>query len=45
MTNNDQEKQRFLTLLQEFVHSLNTYVSTDDGQWTIKGFIDILAKA
>ena len=34
------EKQRFLDLLQEFVQELNTYVSTDDGQWTIKGFID-----
>lgn len=41
MTKNDREKQQFLAQLKEFVHSLNTYVSTDDGQWTIKGFIDI----
>jgi len=35
-----QENKRFLDLLHEFVQELNTYVSTDDGQWTIKGFID-----
>lgn len=40
MQNKEQEKQRFAALLQDFVHVLNTYVSTDDGQWTIKGFID-----
>lgn len=36
-----QRKQQFFTHLQNFVASLNSYVSTDDGQWTIKGFIDI----
>lgn len=41
MTKKAQRKQQFLTHLQNFVASLNSYVSTDDGQWTIKGFIDI----
>lgn len=41
MTKKAQKKQQFLTQLQEFVTSLNSYVSTDDGQWTIKGFIDV----
>lgn len=34
-------KQEFQENLWAFVQSLGTYVSTDDGQWTIKGFIDI----
>lgn len=41
MTKKAQRKQQFFTHLQNFVASLNSYVSTDDGQWTIKGFIDI----
>jgi len=41
MTKKEQKKQQFLALLQEFVQSLNSYVSTEDGQWTIKGFVDI----
>jgi hypothetical protein len=32
----DFEKQ-----LKIFVNTLNEYVATDDGQWTIKGFIDV----
>lgn len=40
MQKKKQEKRKFLGLLQRFVQELNTYVSTDDGQWTIKGFID-----
>lgn len=35
------QKVEFLGNLQNFVRELNSYVSTDDGQWTIKGFIDI----
>lgn len=31
---------RFETQLNEFVTSLQPYVSTDDGQWSVKGFID-----
>ncbi|WP_420629512.1 type II restriction endonuclease [Candidatus Leptofilum sp.] len=27
--------------LKKFVESLQVYVSTDDGQWTVKGFIDV----
>ncbi len=34
------EKKIFYQKLQNFVESLETYVSTEDGQWTIKGFID-----
>jgi hypothetical protein len=34
-------KQEFLENLRQFVRSLNAYVSTEDGQWTIKGFIDV----
>lgn len=34
------EKQVFYQELQNFVQTLRTQVSTDDGQWTVKGFID-----
>ena len=34
-------KQEFSENLRAFVQSLGTYVSTDDGQWTVKGFIDV----
>ena len=34
-------KSVFSTELNEFVKTLNAYVATADGQWTIKGFIDI----
>ena len=34
-------KQEFFQNLRDFVRSLGPYVSTEDGQWTIKGFIDI----
>lgn len=34
-------KQEFLENLRAFVQSLGIYVSTEDGQWTIKGFIDV----
>jgi len=33
-------KKEFHERLQELVQSLGSYVSTKDGQWTIKGFID-----
>lgn len=35
------EKENFSKLLEIFVRDLSTHVSSDDGQWTIKGFIDI----
>lgn len=35
------EKENFATKLEEFVTELKEHISTDDGQWTIKGFIDI----
>ncbi len=34
-------KEQFLKLLKQFIQSLSSYVATEDGQWTIKGFIDI----
>jgi len=41
MTSLQIHKQDFLKQLQECVQSLKTHISTEDGQWTIKGFIDI----
>ena len=35
------EKETFLAALTKFVESLCDYVQADDGQWTVKGFIDI----
>ena len=35
------EKEIFSEKFGEFVAKLKNYVSTDDGQWTIKGFIDV----
>ena len=34
-------KQNFFNHLQDFVRSLGAYISTEDGQWTVKGFIDV----
>ena len=34
-------KRTFSAKLNEFVKTLNSYVATADGQWTIKGFIDV----
>jgi hypothetical protein len=34
-------KEDFLKEMKKFVNELNSYVSTEDGQWTVKGFIDI----
>lgn len=36
-----EEKEIFSTKLQNFVSGLAGYISADDGQWTVKGFIDI----
>lgn len=35
------EKTRFNEALKLFVQNLSEHVSTEDGQWTVKGFIDI----
>jgi len=35
------EKENFTEKLEEFVTELKAHISTDDGQWTVKGFIDI----
>ena len=37
----DQANTTFCNLLRQFVGGLAEQVNTDDGQWTIKGFIDI----
>jgi hypothetical protein len=34
-------KEQFIKSLQEFADNLKDYVSTGDGQWAIKGFIDV----
>lgn len=41
MNRDFQIKQEFFNALTQFVSSLDEYVSTDDGQWRIKGFIDV----
>lgn len=41
MSRDIQTKEEFYQLLTQFVSSLDTHVSTDDGQWRIKGFIDV----
>ncbi len=42
MTPSEKEiKREFFDNLQAFTQSLKEYVSTEDGEWTIKGFIDI----
>ncbi len=35
------EKEKFTIELEKFVEQLKNHVSSDDGQWTVKGFIDI----
>lgn len=35
------EKEKFAEKLEEFVTELKDHISTNDGQWTVKGFIDI----
>jgi hypothetical protein len=35
------EKKTFAAALTDFVGGLGEYVSAEDGQWTVKGFIDI----
>ena len=41
MTQNQDVKEEFFHWLVDFAASLGDYVSTSDGQWTIKGFIDV----
>lgn len=35
------KRKAFFTALEHFVTGLDEYVSAEDGQWTVKGFIDI----
>ena len=41
MHRDSQIKREFFHALTGFVSSLDEHVSTDDGQWRIKGFIDV----
>ncbi len=43
MTKKEKEKHKriFKESLKKFVNELKVYVSSDDDQWTVKGFIDI----
>ncbi|MCZ6680590.1 MAG: restriction endonuclease [Candidatus Poribacteria bacterium] len=41
MNRDSQLKQQFFHALSQFVSSLADHVSTEDGQWSIKGFIDV----
>ena len=34
-------KEEFESQLKEFVGGLQEHISTEDGQWTVKGFIDV----
>jgi Restriction endonuclease EcoRV len=41
MLSTEQAKQEFSENLSSFVESLSSYISSEDGQWTVKGFIDV----
>jgi hypothetical protein len=41
MKNNTLYRKNFKEKLQKFLESITSYVSTSNGQWNIKGFIDI----
>lgn len=39
--NAEQEKSTFLNALRDLTETLGDEIKTDDGQWTVKGFIDV----
>jgi len=41
MLDREKMKKQFIKKLREFVDELSEYSQTDDGQWTIKGFLDV----
>jgi hypothetical protein len=41
ITGSDSIKQEFIENLREFVKSLGIYIATEDGEWSVKGFIDV----
>lgn len=41
MTEREKYNSAFETALNEFAKRLQNYISTDTGEWTIKGFIDV----
>jgi hypothetical protein len=40
-TEKEHHKDKFEKALNSFVEDLKSYVSTDTGEWTVKGFIDV----
>ena len=41
MSGSNEQKHQFEMALRKFVEGLTTYATTEDGYWSIKGFIDI----
>ena len=41
MVNKKDEKSLFIQKMLTFIETLNEHTTTKDGQWSIKGFIDI----
>ncbi len=41
MTEKQKHTTEFETELNKFVDELKKYISTDTGEWTVKGFIDV----
>ena len=41
MLDREKIKEQFIKKLREFVDELSEYSQTNDGQWTIKGFLDV----
>jgi len=41
MKDKEKIKAQFIRKLREFAEGLNSYTQTDDGQWSVKGFIDV----
>ncbi len=39
--NQEQEKADFLQALRTLIENIGNEIKTDDGQWTVKGFIDV----
>lgn len=37
-------KNKFKKQLESFIKKIQEHVSTQDGQWSIKGFIDVFQK-
>src|SRR5438445_8693653 len=40
-TEKQKKKEQFKKALKDFAAELQSYVSDEDGQWSVKGFIDV----